>query len=393
MMVIAGWAWNEWSALGLLIIAFDRYERWIESTTPSDAALAFAALGSAAAMKYTALPWLLGTAVIVVARHRRSPRFIMAGAAIVFLFGAFFYVRNAVWTGSPIAPLLLHDAPAVSNYRSGGQLSGWRDLVHGYDIFDPRIVDESLGILLPAAALLGIGALRLRERRLPDLVILSAIQLPIVLTIAPGSRNEVNAFVPIALAGTIAAAIWIVRTRVVFRVVAGVAAALALGAQLSLVLFVLSSYEVGPYLSGQERAAAYLQRTRAFARPYAWIDRFTPRSARLILLGETRTFYLQRPFVAAGNLDGPRVASWLSQFSTSDALAAELHRMGIKHLLLHTQWYRVRGPAPGMLEKEYLLEVSAETDAMLRAFLRSHARVVYRDGEYLIAEVSDHARP
>jgi len=287
---------------------------------------------------------------------------------------------------------LLRDAPAVTNYRSGAAFEGWRDLIRGADIFDPRISDESLGILLPVAALLGLAALRSRDRRLRDLVILSAVQIPIVLTIAPGSRNVVNAFAPIALAGTIAVAMWIIHSRPLVRVILAAAILLALIAQLTLVLFALSSYEIVPYLTGQESAAAYLQRTRAFARPYAWIDRFAPPTSRFLLLGENRTFYLQRPFIAGGNLDGPRIAAWLSTFPSPDAFAAELRTMGVTHLLLHPLWYRVHSGSPGMLEKEYMLEVSAQTDAMLRAFFRSHARVVYRDGEYLIFEVSDHAR-
>ncbi|MGZ4778474.1 MAG: hypothetical protein ACXV5L_04710 [Thermoanaerobaculia bacterium] len=400
LTIIAGWAWNEWSALGLLIVAFDRYERWVESTTPNDAAVAFAALGSAAAIKYTALPWILAMAVIAIARHRRSPRVLAAAAIIGVLFGGFFYVRNAIWTGSPLAPLLLPDAPAVANYRSGEAFEGWRDLMRGYDIFDPRIADESLGILLPAAGLVGITALWSRDRKLRDLAFLSAVQFPIVLTMSPGSRNAVNAFVPFAMAGAISVSTLMKdggarRSRPTFtavRVILGAVVVVALLAQLMLVFFVLGSYEVGPYLTGQEDAAGYLQRTRAFARPYGWLDRSTPPSARVLLLGENRPFYLQRSFISGGNLDGPRIAAWLSKSPSPDAFSAELQRLGVTHLLLHTPWYRVEGGRPGMLEKEYVLQVSAQTDAMLRAFLRTHARVVYRDGEYLIFELPGHVR-
>ena len=78
----------------------------------------------------------------------------------------------------------------VANYRTGGSaFGGWSDLLRGTDIFDARISDESLGILLPAAAIIGLAALWSRERRLRDLAIVGAVQLPIVLTIAPGSRN------------------------------------------------------------------------------------------------------------------------------------------------------------------------------------------------------------
>src|SRR5213078_3341 len=88
------------------------------------------------------------------------------------------------------------------NYKSGGMFSGWGELVRGADIFDAGIVDESLGILLPLAAICGLFALASRDRKvLKDLAWIGAIQMPILITIAPGSRNIVNGVVPLALAG------------------------------------------------------------------------------------------------------------------------------------------------------------------------------------------------
>src|SRR5213075_3473470 len=148
----------------------------------------------------TALPWLLAFAIVLLVRTR-DVKLLARGALVVALFGGFFYIRNTVWTGSPLAPLLLPNAPRVYNYKSGGMLSGWGELVRGADVFDPAIVDESLGIVLPLAAICGLFALAARDRKLRDLAWIGAIQMPILITIAPGSRNIVNGVVPLALAG------------------------------------------------------------------------------------------------------------------------------------------------------------------------------------------------
>ena len=387
LMITAGWAWNDWSTLGLLVVAVDRFERWNDSTNPSDAAVAFAAAGCAASMKYTALPWIFALAVLLVVRRRSTPRVIGAAALIVAAFGSFFYLRNAIWTGSPIAPLLLPNAPAVSNYRSGAAFEGWTDLVRGYDILDPAIADESLGIVLPVAAIIGLAAFVSRERWLRDLALISAIQLPIVVTFAPGSRNTVNAFLPIAAAGVVLGIDAVIGSRLLWRVAAATMLTVALFCQGVLTVFALSSYEVIPYLAGQESAAGYLSRTRAFMRPYTWLARFTSPRARILLLGENRTLYLNRQFVAGGNLDSPRIAAWLSTLATPAAVRDDLRAKGITHVLLHTPWYRVGSDRPGMLEKEYVLQVSPATDAVLRTFLRENARIAYRDPEYLIFEL------
>src|ERR1051326_8260747 len=140
LMIIAGWAWSEWGVLGLLLLSYDRWSR-------DDANGGACALGCAIALKYTAIPWAL--AMLLIKRKN-----LLRPLIIVAAFGAFFYVRNLIWTGSPIAPLLLAHAPQVANYRG----NAWLGLLRGDDIFDPRIVDGPLAILLPLAFIAGLFA-------------------------------------------------------------------------------------------------------------------------------------------------------------------------------------------------------------------------------------------
>jgi hypothetical protein len=386
LMLIAGWAWNEWGVLGLLVLSFERWERWLDKSQGGDAALSFAALGGAIASKYTALPWLLAFAVVAVWRCR-DRRVLLRGALVVALFGGFFYLRNVVWTGSPIAPLLLRDAPKVTNYRSGGALSGFTDLVRGYDVVDPAIIDESLGILLPLAAVCGLFLWYRRERITRDLVAHGALQMPVLLAIAPGSRNMLNGVVPLAMAGgVVMVGIWYHASRTL-RALLACAGLIALTSQLVLVGYSAGWEDWTPYLTGRESASAYIGRTRSFSRPYAWIGSNTPSDALILVLGENRTFYLDRRAIAAGNLDSPRIASWLSHFSDPQAFDRELHRLGVAYVLLGRERYRI-GDAPlGMLEKEFVLQVPAQVDSMLMTFLRQRTTLRYDDRRYAVFQL------
>src|SRR5207253_9599361 len=93
-------------------------------------------------------------------------------------------------------------------------------------------------------------------------------------------------------------------------------------------------------------------------------------------------FHLGRPALAAGNLDGPRLAAYLARFPDAAAFDAEMRRLGVTYLLKHAPWYRVAGAEPSRsdkLESEYVLEVSPGTDRMLAEYFASRTRLRYRD--------------
>lgn len=381
LMLIAGWCFNEWGVLGLLALSVERYHRWLESQDRTDFLVAFAAAGGAIAAKYTAIPFVAALGLLVLWRHRRVA---LKAALIVIAAGGFFYLRNAIWTGSPVAPLLLPDAPAVQSYRGE---SGWLDLATGADIFDARVADESLGILLAVSFLAGFLALRSRNATARDLALIGAIQMPLLLTIGPGSRNIINGVAPLAIAGAALIGEAWHDLRPSLRAVGGALAAIALTAQLVLVFFSFHDYDVLPYLGGSETAGQYVMRQRPFAKPYAWIAQQTPRSARVLLLGENATYYLDRPSVAGGNLDGPRIAKWLARFPTPAALHAELLRQRITHVILRKKWYRAGHRPLTPIESELMLEVAPETDRVVTAMLKTLAVLRYRDEEYLIFQL------
>jgi hypothetical protein len=399
LMVIAGWCWADWGMLGLLLLSYEAWDRFRERPSADLAALCAAALGAALASKYSAAPWLLVFALAALPALARlgvaRARFVACAALVVVATGGFFYLRNLAWTGSPVAPFLVPNTPrpAMSHFRQG-ELSGWQELVRGYDVFHPGIVDDSLGIALPLCVLASPFALRdARRRRHLDLFAIGAIQLAAFVAFSPTSRLMLTALVPLGLLGAGALASGWRRAGTAVRSVAAAAAALVLAGQLVLVGWILVvSYDAFPYVVGAETEAQYLARTRDFARPYAALAQKAPDGGGVLLLGENRSYHLDRPSLSAGNLDGPRMAAWLERFPTPEALAGELRRRGVTHVLLHRPWYRVAGAAStgavsaGMLEKEYLLDVPPKTDAVVAGLLAT-GRKIYEDGKYEVYEI------
>lgn len=387
LMLVGGWCWVDWGLIGLLLLSYEAWDRFCADPNAQDAAFCSGALAFALGSRYSAAPWLLLFALAVAIRGRRLPvarlRTILVGAALLVLLGGFFYLRNVVWTGSPVAPFLLPASPLMSHYRSDGQLSGWQELVRGYDILHPGIIDDSLGILMPFAVLASPFALA-RRRRFGDLFAIGVVQLIAFVTFAPTSRLMITAVVPLALLGCSALVALARRAGRILRTLLVAGSGIALAGQALLVAYILVvSYDFLPYLVGSESAQQYLDRTRDFARPYRFLSDRTPEDARVLLLGENRTLYLERRSIAAGNLDGPRIAAYLSRFPDAAAFDAEMRRTDVSYILRHRPWYRVSGgqagPPANMLEKEYVLEVSRETDAMLADFLATRARLEYRD--------------
>ena len=383
LAIIAGWAWAEWAMIGFLLLSFVRWQQFLDEGRQADLVVAAAALGVAISSKYTALPWAVVFIALAIWR-KRDWRAIGTAAVIVAATGSFFYLRNLLWTGSPIAPFLLPNAPNIAEYRS--TLGGWGELVRGYDIFDSAIIDDSLGILLPAAVLLSPFALLWRNRRTVDLFILGLAQFIALVTLAPTSRLMILALVPLTILGaTVLERAWESASRAI-RIALAATGAIALFGHLVLLAFMfIERWSVIPYLLGTESEAAYLTRTRDFYKPYAWLDEHTPENAKFLLLAENRTYYLDRRALAAGNLDGPRVAAWLARFPTPDAFALELKREGVTHLLVHKPWYFAgQAHTHSLADKENVLVVPPATNTMLHAFLGASGIRIYEDPAYAI---------
>ena len=402
LLLIAGWAWVEWGLLGLLLLSYRGWLAFERRPSAAAAAVITTALAGAAAVKYTALPWIGVFAVVAglrLARPAHGPRggtrevtrLLVAATLVVLVLGGFFYARNWSWSGSPVAPFLLDDAPEVERYRSQGALSGWQELLLGYDIVHRGIVDDALGILLPVCALVAIaGGWRRRDAR--DLLLIGLVPLPLLVALAPTSRLMLTSLVPLGVVGAaVLARSWTAITEPLVRGAVAAMAAVALAAQMTLVVWILvTSHDPLPVLLGAESDGAYQGRMRPYTAAYRWLHDNTPLRARVLLIGENRSFALERPVFAAGNFDGSRLAAFLGRFDGAPAFARALRSLGVTHVVVHWPWVRVEGRSggpPGMLEREYVLPLPASTAHMLQDFVDGVATRRFQDEAYSIYEV------
>ena len=392
LLVTAGWAWTEWAMIGLLLLSFEAWWGFRESPDAGAGGVMALALACALLTKYTALPWLLAFAVLFSWGLRKAPnraRTFSAALLVGIVFGGFYFFRNLAWTGSPVAPFFLSDAPQVTNYRSA--LGGLSELARGWDILHPGIIDDSLGAVLPLLVLMAPFALAASAPMARCLLFLGAGQLALLLAAAPSSRLMSLALVPLALPGGALLSQVLDSARPLLRRVLAGALGAAFAGQILLVGYVMvSAYDFFPVLTGAESHGRYLERVRPFMRPYGWVSVNTPPGSAVLLLGENRPYYLDRPAHSAGNLDGPRVARYLGRYPTAEALWRGLRRDGVTHVLVHRPWIRTEGdgsPPPSMTEKEYLLVLPAATARVLEECLDRCAVARDDDSRYAVYEL------
>ncbi|HEX7251889.1 MAG TPA: hypothetical protein VF376_03335 [Thermoanaerobaculia bacterium] len=389
LLIPAGWCWPDWGMVGLLLLSYESWIRFRESRAAGDAAVLSLALAGALGGKYTGIPWLFAFLPLALFQmwRRGMPVVRLAGAAaaVLVVFGGFFYFRNLAWTGSPIAPFLLPDKPQIGNFGSSGPWESWKQLFQGKPIMDPGLGDDALGILLPLSALLSPLALAGTGRRFSDLFALSLLQFGVFVGFTPLWRYTFTALVPLALLGAGVCLRIDEESRWPLRAVLRVGASVALVGQLLLVLYLtLLKYDYMPYLLGQETEEHYLARKGYVRTVYSLINAKLPADSRIFMIGEDRPYYLDRLCLWAGNQDGPRLAHYLARFRDADSFDREMRRLGITDVLWNRQWYRVgsAGDSLSFLQREVSVVVDPATDNMLRTFFSTKTRRLYADKDY-----------
>lgn len=102
---------------------------------------------------------------------------------------------------------------------------------------------------------------------------------------------------------------------------------------------------------------------------YRWIDAELPVTARVLLVGETRGFYLNRDFVASSVFDKNPLLDWAERSAGPGDLAATLWEQGITHVLLN--------PAEAIRLRPYgMLNTTTHGKRTLQEFWRRHVRQV-----------------
>ncbi|HEV8240255.1 MAG TPA: hypothetical protein VGS57_12875 [Thermoanaerobaculia bacterium] len=397
--LVAGTAGNDWLVALYVTLALEQHldaeerpaARWLEAIF----------LGAAAATKYNALPALV-LLLLPLPRSSRSWRRLAAQIGLVLVVALPWYGRNLLLRGNPLYPLLSESpaATALAHFRGEAPLVA---RLRGY-LFEPNLIDEWPGLLLPAAVALALVVLPRRRRVDSDaargaaqplhdgearhrlvppipcaLVVLALVLALPVLVASPTARSFTPLLLLLAIAG--GGALALVASRPAARA-ALVAVALALLlVQLAAIFSVwqLDGHEPLRVVAGLEDEDDYLRRSQPYLDAYRTLSQHASDEARVLLAGETRAFYLDRPAVWGSVVDADPFAAFAGSPPDPAAASQRLRAAGVKLVYYFPPQHRAGARPPG-IRHELEQYVSPELDGALRRMLAEHARPVFHQG-------------
>lgn len=379
--VVMGWAWNEWFLVLYMVLGlehrFGAGEK--DESSPLPAWLFFSA---AAAVKYYALPLLL---FLPVSRPR--PKTLAAGILLLCIVLSPWYGKNLLLTGNPVYPLFgSEDAGTVlTQYRGEAEGIPFAGYLGRKDL-----LDESVGVLLPVLLFLALfppGEIR-KRLLLPALVV--CLYLGGALLFHPTVRYFTPVFVLAALFGGLT--LESLRAVKGFRVLVDGAVVLLLCVNLVHIVKICSFYEPVPPALGIESKEHYLMEGQNYYDAFGRINRAArsagERDGKVMLVGESRIFYLACPAVAGSYLDPPPYRAYLGALPSPDALAANLARDEILLLYLNREQYRPGEPVTSYSD-ELVFSAEPEEDVIFQAMLRRYGTPLYRKGPIEIYALSE----
>ena len=381
LMTSAGLAWNEWPLLGIALVLFFSLEQLAGEEGPQPACTVALALAAGLCTKYTWLPFaaaaLVGGAFLLRGKLRTLAFAAVCGGAL----GSAFYLRNLLWTGDPVAPFLQPLAPAAGHFNGAG---GLLELLRRY-VYDPNLIDESIGATLFIPALLLLATLPWAGRFVR--VMTAAIGAAALLVIAggPSARLIVPFLAPLALMGVVAL------DRLPLRRLLHALLLCAAALQVVEGMFFLATWTPlallqkgpggGPVLSGR---AFLAQRTENFYPAIDWIDARLPAGSRVLVIGLHRLYWFSRSARGGGNFDGPRVAAYLDA-ETPAQLRERFRRDGLTHVAVFKTLLQLgEQPAGEGYRVEGRTILSQRQLALLRATLLEGGKSI---GEDKVAEL------
>jgi len=385
----AGVAFSDLALAMYLAVALGCWLAWREGSGDRWLALCGLAVGGALGVKVIAGVAAVTFAAMTLARARVVPSHRKAGmgcrlallALPALVLALPWYLKTYLWTGNPVYPFLYDTLGG--RWWSAALAQGYRAEQLGFgmgrslpmlllapvnltllpamfgNLPGHPLIYNSLGPLFLALAPLGLIA-RWRQPLARSCALVAATWLLAWFILCQHLRYALPALAPTAVLAAVGAVSVLAarpgRVRLAARVVIGLALVISLAvnvwsstAQVRTTLGLVSQEE---YL-----AAAFPEYPL-----FAWANANLPPESRVALVGETRGFYLQRPYVWADH------STWLQVSDTQGAqdLLRCLHRRGITHLLASSAY----------LQSAMRRAQSGNEDALLEALERGRLRVI-----------------
>lgn len=144
---------------------------------------------------------------------------------------------------------------------------------------------------------------------------------------------------------------------------------------------VFSSYQVA---LGREKPNAYLDRQLEHFAAARYVQHALPSDARLLFIGETRTYYFFRDSVAPSAYDRHPLKQWVEESSSPEAVAARLADEGITHVVLNVHEFKRHHDRRGLLA---FSGPSAEVNERRLKELPSALTLLFKKNGVLVFEV------
>ena len=153
----------------------------------------------------------------------------------------------------------------------------------------------------------------------------------------------------------------------------------------------LDGHEPLRVVAGLEDEDDYLRRSQPYLDAYRTLSQHATADARVLLVGETRAFYLDRPAIWGSVVDPDPFAHFAGSPPDPAAAARRLRAAGVKLVYFFPPQHRA-GPRPPGIRHELEQYVTPELDRAFRQMLAEHARPVFHRGNgWIFALRSDDA--
>jgi hypothetical protein len=342
------------------------------------------AWGLALATKYPAAVPVAALAVAAFAMARGRRLAVVAGGSLAVVLSSFWWLRNLVVTGNPIFPLLwsvfggagwsLRDdqrfQALVREGVQGGDLStGLTHLI---------VPPDGLGWWFLLALPLVIAAVLHRDERAPRVRVVAVAGLLAVAGWFVSSQTTRYALPLAALVAALAATGIAHLSRRTVRVVAtGLALGIAYGL-VSLTAFLVGTLGLDRLWRGEISAEAWRRDvTVNDPRPvYRACDRLVPEGARVLVVGEGRSWGCPRPHHVSSPYDLQLVQEVVEHSDDANDVAMRLRRAGWSYLVINwAEVSRLGGP-----NYRVLRFADPHVAARWRAFLGACSSTVWHGG-------------
>lgn len=319
------------------------------------------AAGFAASTKMTALALFPLLAIWLIADCWLSKRQFEWKGGLALCIAAIlacspWYLKTLFYTGNPVYPffygvfggkdwsikLAQNYTMLQAKFGTGHSLASFLRIPYDLTMHSDRFYDTA-GLFVGPILLVMIPLLLIfpyKDRKFVGLGIFAVAQVVIWFFLTQQSRYLIPTFALLAIliAAVVHRAEHLKLLRTTVYTIFGATAAFG-----ALTLSGLVA-QAGPFVFGMQTQQQYLSRALPIYSAQEWINQNTPKDAKVALFGDTRGFYLDRPYVWA---DPGHNVAFTKEFRSADDILSNLRSHKISYIMINRRTFPTRDNATG----------------------------------------------